>query len=447
MWWDNETDGELMYPREQQEPDGRGVCRRSQMSNPDEAAARGTVGRSGVPGARLRAEPADPAHAVRRFPRPRLGRSAPSSRRTARATCSITRATSSARPRPSSSWPRWSPPTPRRAASTASSRDVHAGASDGHPPGKRHALRRLPLLPGRPRQHEAVRRSAGGDRDPVHRLPRHRHASGPRCARRARRAAGSPSRRTSRAATTWRLLRTPLEPAAVRVARRRELIQRSMVEKDLGWEVVQTADTIDPDPSALQPPRRTWPRPCGWAATGEFLWGDLPRRRSRQCLAHCNQQHELHRLPLVVEPELLRLPPAAEGQQEGAAPAQRGRRHAQLHGLQLPDAARRRVHAGPRRQRDGQPHRPGPLVVRHSRRLVQQQPRVDLRPAADDLRPTACPASPSARTCRTPSAAARREARCRRESTTAAQARAKPRCAPIATSPSTTTTTPSWPSC
>ena len=40
MWWDNETDGELMYPHEQHNPTAEELIR-SQMSNPDEAAARG----------------------------------------------------------------------------------------------------------------------------------------------------------------------------------------------------------------------------------------------------------------------------------------------------------------------------------------------------------------------------------------------------------------------
>lgn len=40
MWWDNETDGELMYPHEQHNPTAEELIQ-SQMSNPDEAAARG----------------------------------------------------------------------------------------------------------------------------------------------------------------------------------------------------------------------------------------------------------------------------------------------------------------------------------------------------------------------------------------------------------------------
>lgn len=40
MWWDNETDGELMYPHEQHDPTPEELIK-SQMSNPEEAAARG----------------------------------------------------------------------------------------------------------------------------------------------------------------------------------------------------------------------------------------------------------------------------------------------------------------------------------------------------------------------------------------------------------------------
>lgn len=40
MWWDNETDGEFMYPAEQRNPTAEEMVQ-SQMSNPNEAAARG----------------------------------------------------------------------------------------------------------------------------------------------------------------------------------------------------------------------------------------------------------------------------------------------------------------------------------------------------------------------------------------------------------------------
>ena len=97
-----------------------------------------------------------------------------------------------------------------------------------------------------------------------------------------------------------------------------------------------------------------------------MVWGDLPAD-GEKC-AHTQRQHELHRLPLVVEPELLRLPPAAAGEPQDADAARRRRRAAELHRVQLPDAARRRLHARPRRRRDRQPDQPGPVELRHPRR-------------------------------------------------------------------------------
>ena len=47
-----------------------------------------------------------------------------------------------------------------------------AGAPARYPPGKGNALRRLPFHPGRPRQHQALWRGSRGHRDPVRRLPR-----------------------------------------------------------------------------------------------------------------------------------------------------------------------------------------------------------------------------------------------------------------------------------
>ena len=40
MWWDNETDGEWMYPKHQQRPTAEEIVR-AQMSNPNEASIRG----------------------------------------------------------------------------------------------------------------------------------------------------------------------------------------------------------------------------------------------------------------------------------------------------------------------------------------------------------------------------------------------------------------------
>ena len=245
-------------------------------------------------------------------------------------------------------------------------------------------------------------------------------------------------RRTRRSPQGGRDLETLRTPFGKRRFERRgdKLIQNSMVEKDLSWEVVQIDGHDHARPPRTTTRSRPWPRRSASTPTASSMWGDVPGGR-RDAVRPRERQHELHRLPLVVEPELLRLPPAAEGEHEDAAAAQRRRRHAQLRLLQLPDAARRRLHARPRRRRHRQPHRPGPLVVRHPRRLVQQQPRVDLRAAADDL------GDGLSRHRLQHQRAAHRP---RRRQAVNGAARAKPSCAPTATSRRTTTTTPSWPS-
>ena len=178
MWWDEETDGELMYPARAARTRRPRSTPQSQMTNPDEAAARGLLGRPGVPGARRRAEPASPGTRSSPTSTATAGCSAPSSRRTARATCSTTTATSSSTSRTQqAAWPP-SMPEPQRAVSQpardraedpqaadagrrARSSDGAPGAPDGHPPGKGHALHRLPLRPGRARQHASSTAKCG----------------------------------------------------------------------------------------------------------------------------------------------------------------------------------------------------------------------------------------------------------------------------------------------
>ena len=188
---------------------------------------------------------------------------------------------------------------------------------------------------------------------------------------------------------------------------------------------------------------RTRPRPSVAPTTANLAWGGV----GSQPPPTAKRANELHRLPLVVDDELLRLPSAAKGQQEAPQPALRGRRHSQLRFLQLPDFARRRLHAGPRRQRDQESNRPGKIFVCDPRRLLQQQPRVDLRSAADTLGrrherhrvQQQCPAYGSRRQSR----AARPTSRWRPID----PAPTRPRCAATAILPNKTTTTQSWRSC
>ena len=111
-------------------------------------------------------------------------------------------------------------------------------------------------------------------------------------------------------------LRTPSGSRRFERRRRQDLSRTRWSRPNLRWEVVQTLDTIDPRQRALQrqvAPGQDRPRST---TDGKLAWGDMPATANAPIT---NEQHELHRLPLVVEPELLRLPPAAEGQQEDAA--------------------------------------------------------------------------------------------------------------------------------
>ncbi len=171
MWWDNETDGELMYPEEQKHLTAEDYIRATEF-NPNEAAARGHwsdpefLANVSDLNPHLRHTQFADFHGhgwVYRavFKKDRQGKlldwkndplgevsseqlqaavAPPSARRTTR---------------------RQVPP--RR-----------AGPPDGHPHGKGNALHRLSLLSRQSRQHEAVLRSPRRDRNPMHRLPRHR---------------------------------------------------------------------------------------------------------------------------------------------------------------------------------------------------------------------------------------------------------------------------------
>ena len=310
-----------MYPDEAEAPDGRGVRRRRRCATPTRRPRAATGRDPEFLDDVVRAEPA--AASTRSSPTSTAtaGSSAPSSRRTARATCSTTSGDVVADvDHREAAWPRCDAARGRRAAATARTASEprrRPGPPDGHPPGKGHALRRLPLRAGRPRQHQALRRSAGGDRDPVHRLPRHGHARRRRC--------GPPARRRTRPTPDGQAGRD-LDGAAHAVRASGgssgsgdkldpELDGREGPELG-GRRRRRTRST--PAHRALQREVGTWPRRCASTPTARSSGATCPAAGETPC-AHANEQHELHRLPLVVEPELLRLPPAAEGEQEDAA--------------------------------------------------------------------------------------------------------------------------------
>ena len=123
IWWDQETDGEFMYPKEQHDPTDEEQIQSLPQESRGRRRAR-TLGRPQFPRESLRVESEAEGHAVRRLPRPRLGL-----------------------PRHLQEGPPWRPARRRRQDHSARrSRQIRQGRSpQGHPPRPRHAVRRLPL--------------------------------------------------------------------------------------------------------------------------------------------------------------------------------------------------------------------------------------------------------------------------------------------------------------
>ena len=71
-WWDQETDGEFMYPKVQHDPTDAELVRATQV-NPEAAAARGLWGDPDFVARSAELNPQLKTHPVRRLPRPRLG--------------------------------------------------------------------------------------------------------------------------------------------------------------------------------------------------------------------------------------------------------------------------------------------------------------------------------------------------------------------------------------
>ncbi len=296
------------------------------LRNPNESAARGQPVGPGVPRrtsptstrtCRRRSSPTSTATA---------GRSARSSRRTARATARPRGRSSSAR-RTRRRWPRaWTGRTRRgrstRRTATRTRRPAEGRAGgrrqgqrgvpreqarppDGHPPGEGHALRRLPL---RRRTCTATTGCTGKS------APRSRSSASTATARRRNYTTlktSGPARYTSarrRQGPQPARAADAVRHAALRGAggARRHASGSSRTRwsrRGFRWEVVQTNDTITPGHARYNEKSR--------AREDRALRRDRqdgvgrPARRRREGTAPTrNEQHELHRLPLVVEPEL-----------------------------------------------------------------------------------------------------------------------------------------------
>ena len=66
-----------------------------------------------------------------------------------------------------------------------------------------------------------------------------------------------------------------------------KVIQNSMVEKDLSWEVVQTCDTINPRSDHYNE-RSRLAKTVRFDPAGKFVWGNVPDRQEAAC-AHANK--------------------------------------------------------------------------------------------------------------------------------------------------------------
>ena len=179
MWWDNETDGELMYPaKEQQQPDAPRSSSRSSEPTP---RARPRAGSGPTRSSSTTSRDLNPKLKHTQFAdfhghgwvfravykQDRKG--------------NLLDADEQGRGR-------------RRIPE----RFNEGGPPQGHPPREGDALLGLPLQAGHPRQRQALRRDARGRRDRLRRLPRHDQASRRHAqdlAARPRRAGGTRPRR------------------------------------------------------------------------------------------------------------------------------------------------------------------------------------------------------------------------------------------------------------
>ncbi len=199
-----------------------------------------------------------------------------------------------------------------------------------------------------------------------------------------------------------------------------KLYQRSMVEPDQGMGSGADAGHDHARQSSLQ-------REIAMGENRAARRHDLGRASGGRIAAGAREQpHDLLRLPHVVDAELFRLPSFDDREPAHAHAAQRRPDHAQLHVLQLPGAARRRLHAGNRRHGDGASRGASALFLRDHWSARKIRIANGSTTGSRRFRPRDSRARRSAHSCRT---------RCGRR---------KPRPATIVTSPSATTTTRGW---
>jgi len=160
------------------------------------------------------------------------------------------------------------------------------------------------------------------------------------------------------------------------------LKQHSAMNYDITWEVTQTLDTVNPlsawslaHPESAKQSRYAKTMHRDRNKDGSMNWVDIPtvdkdgkKVADDSKLSHGEGDMELLYLPHVVDDQLRRLPPADAGQPAGPDAAQREPLHPQLHAVQLPGAPRGHLHARARQRPQG--HRHGRDPVKQGGKIV-----------------------------------------------------------------------------
>ena len=172
------------------------------------------------------------------------------------------------------------------------------------------------------------------------------------------------------------LLRTPWRQRRFEW-REGKLYQRSMIEPTLEWEVVQTLDSITPG----TPHYNEKSRLAKTVRLDGTTWGDVPADQSR--LAHPNSKMTCYSCHTSWTTNCWGCHLGMMANQRRPMLHNEGIDDAQLDELQLPGTARRWLHARYRRHRHGPSRRSRTFLVRSFGQLAECEPRVALLHAAD----------------------------------------------------------------
>ncbi|HUG67477.1 MAG TPA: hypothetical protein VMM76_06980 [Pirellulaceae bacterium] len=275
MWWDNETDGELMYPHEQHNPTAEELIR-SQMSNPDEAAARG-----------LWSDPEFLSNVSELNPQARHTQFADFHghgwvfravfKKDRQGNMLDYRGEVVDEPSTAKLEEAVRPPTEREQQQGKQLPDTPVHLMDIHLERGMHCIdcHFNQDVHGNTKLYGEVRAAIEITCEDCHgdakeSVPERIYAgrgmvtSGP----------AAPER-----GTNLLLMRTPFGKPRFEV-RGRRLFQNSMVEKDRSWEVVQTAATIDPNDTEHYNVLSHMAKTVGMSSNGELEWGGDPRREA-----------------------------------------------------------------------------------------------------------------------------------------------------------------------